>query len=568
VALVLFVAAAALVVGVFASYWRVAATADYFALDSQRNIYENNNLHVNELTFSELMKTTQPVKSLETNRPLAFISFGLNYYFSGYDQKAFRLTNVAILAFCGVGVLLFAYLLVRRFAEPDVALAAAVFAAAFWTLHPLNINITTYIVQRMALMSITGYVWGFVFYLLGERGNRWWWAGAFLFGLAGILSKETAWYLPLAIATYRFAWDAKVRDWLWARKGMCAALLCALVVIVVAVAWQRSAIYEARDFTLYQRLLTQGRVLWLYAGLFFLPLPGRFNLDYDYVSSVGLFSPAVTFVALFLHLLVFASALWLWRRNRFVSLMLLLYYGHHVMESSFLGLELVFEHRMCLPSLFLALLTGYGVALGVKVVFPKAGKASLTTALALALVAGGGLSLATFQRNTVWEDPISLNKDIIAKSPNKGRAYQALGRLYIINNKMGEAEKTLIQALEVDNSLWQTWHTLAMVYVSTGRHKEALKIFNDIRSRGIDHGSLRQGMGVSYLALGDNDQALVHLKKSIEMFPLIGKSRVHIARILAKRGQTDEALRYLEEELKVSPGSTIEIKTLMSKLRR
>jgi tetratricopeptide (TPR) repeat protein len=547
------IASVLLLIGVYASYHRVASTADYFTLDSQRNIAENNNLLIDTLDVKSLVKSSKPFGNLESRRPLSFVSFGINYYYSAFDGRAYRWTNVVILALCGIGVMALAYLILLRWTDNRTAMLAAIIAAAVWTLHPLQTNMTTYVVQRMVSLAILGYVWGFVFYILGERVSPYYWLGTLFFGAFGMLSKEIAWYLPLGIAAYRFAWDDKFSGWFAQRKWIWAVLALAALGCLIGVASWKSDLYSKVEFNTWQRLLSQARILWLYAFLFFVPLPSLFNLDRAYDFSPSLFSPMTTFPSVLGHLVLIGLAFWFWRRYRLVSLLVLSYYGHHVMESSFLGLELAFEHRMCLPSIFIAILVGYSVLRALGMLTRGDGKMALVPALVIALVCGGSLSFATKTRNYVWEDHKRLVLDVIAKSPGRSRSYQALGRLYLIDNDVKNAELALKKALELDPDLWQTWTSLGILYVSSGRFGEAKEILERQVRQGIPHGIIYQGLGVCYLNEGDSDTALRHFKRSIELLPLIAHSRAYIATIYSRSGQLDLARKYAREELKINP---------------
>ena len=52
-----------------------------------------------------------------------------------------------------------------------------------------------------------------------------------------------------------------------------------------------------RDFTGYERVLTQGRVQLFYLSLLELPLPSRLNLEHDFELSRSLLEPVTTLFA-------------------------------------------------------------------------------------------------------------------------------------------------------------------------------------------------------------------------------------------------------------------------------
>src|SRR5690606_12630385 len=81
------------------------------------------------------------------------------------------------------------------------------------------------------------------------------------------------------------------------RAGYIAGVLLAVTVFfaVVLPHYAAPGIYDSRDFSLGERLLTQLRVLPLYLGQMLLPIPSHMRFYYDnYPVSHGLLEPATT----------------------------------------------------------------------------------------------------------------------------------------------------------------------------------------------------------------------------------------------------------------------------------
>ena len=101
--------------------------------------------------------------------------------------------------------------------------------------------------------------------------------------------------------------------------------------------------YNSRDFSLSERLWTQLRVLWSYAGSFIIPRIGEYGLFHDdLVISHSWLSPLTTAAAAisWLGLLVLV---WLYRvRYPWLACGVFWFLVAHSMESSVLALEMVF----------------------------------------------------------------------------------------------------------------------------------------------------------------------------------------------------------------------------------
>ena len=179
-----------------------------------------------------------------------------------------------------------------------------------------------------------------------------------------------------------------------------------------------------KDFTWYQYLFTQFRVLFVYIVNFLLPV--NLNLDWDFPISRTMFDHGAIFGLV--GLLALAGLAWHYRRRfplagygYFVFLMLL------APTSSILPIkDPIADRRMYLPMLGLIL-----IAIDLLGRLKMERKVLAGVAAGVVLVA----ALATHARAEVWGDPLALWQDTAPKSPKKMRphfqlafAYQEQGR--------------------------------------------------------------------------------------------------------------------------------------------
>jgi hypothetical protein len=169
-----------------------------------------------------------------------------------------------------------------------------------------------------------------------------------------VLAKENAVTLPIFVLMYEYMFlRGQPRI-----NGKRAAQVVAAGVLVVLIAWaiRPSAFsflvdgYARREFTMDERVLTEFRIVVRYFTLILFPHPSRLNLDYNYDVSTGLLSPPETLLCLSLLVGALIYALLTSRKDPLISFCILWFLGNNVIESSVLPLELVFEHRMYLPS--------------------------------------------------------------------------------------------------------------------------------------------------------------------------------------------------------------------------
>jgi hypothetical protein len=136
------------------------------------NIRENPHIRLTHLSLFDL--THVIVKSRAPNRPVANISFALNYYIHRYNVVGYHLVNILIHLTCG----LLLYLLVKstlRISWPDASSKyrqwIPFFTALLWMVHPLQTQSISYIVQRMNSMAAMFYILSLLLFIKFRIAN-------------------------------------------------------------------------------------------------------------------------------------------------------------------------------------------------------------------------------------------------------------------------------------------------------------------------------------------------------------------------------------------------------------
>ncbi|MCB2147290.1 MAG: hypothetical protein KQI81_12505 [Deltaproteobacteria bacterium] len=112
-----------------------------------------------------------------------------------------------------------------------------------------------------------------------------------------------------------------------------------------------------------------------------------------------------------------------------ISFPVLFYLLNHIIESSIIPLELIFEHRNYLPSFFL--FVPFSVLLHkIILTYRNRNKAILYTAVIFVPAIITLFCWSTFLRNTQWSSPEILWTDAAKKAPLNARPYSYLGQIY------------------------------------------------------------------------------------------------------------------------------------------
>ncbi|MEH6516580.1 MAG: hypothetical protein V7742_07855 [Halioglobus sp.] len=419
-----------------------------FLFDDAGNLQKNPSLTFNPLILDEWRTATFSSHAGALQRPIAMFTFALNAASSGLSAGAFKTTNIAVHVITGILIYFFSLEVFRAVyqARVDEALvrSMALCATAIWVLHPLHISTVLYSVQRMAQLSTLFVITGLLLFF--RCRNLWAHAGASLgevlaavawlslLGLFAVLSKENGALLPWLVAVseisiFRGIWRGRFNRRI-ATLGW-LAFLAPLILIGLIFAVKPDIVlsgYSVREFSLEERVYTQTRVLWSYVYWFSLPQLREMGLFHDDIKLSGsLINPITTLWAALAWFLLLAFAFALRRRFKLLLFVVLFYLVAHSMESSFIALELVFEHRNYLASVSLAILVTvciYGIGQA------RPGSYAERFAIVVALCLLGLLCL----RASVWSDEISLTHIAVKNHPESVRSRltysQALYREY------------------------------------------------------------------------------------------------------------------------------------------
>jgi tetratricopeptide (TPR) repeat protein len=296
-------------------------------------------------------------------RPLALATFVPQATAWGETAEPFLRMNILIhlLNVCLLAWVLYLLSLASRLPE-DKALFVAIATTAIWLFMPLLASSSLMIIQRMTTLSAS-------FVLLGLGGYLWArqtierkpvrsLIGMSLSLLAGtglaVLAKESGALLPIFVLVLEvtvLAPPAHVRRSHW-RIWKAVFLLLPAIVILGYLAWRvpySPELVLKRDFTAWQRLLTESRILWQYLFNAFVPQPGAFGPFHDgYPVARTLLDP-ITMLAFSGWIAAFFLAVLGRRRYPLVAVAVLWFLGGHLLESTVVPLELYFEHRNYLP---------------------------------------------------------------------------------------------------------------------------------------------------------------------------------------------------------------------------
>lgn len=320
--------------------------------------------------------------------------------------------------------------------------------------------------------------------------------------------------------------------------------------------------YSHRPFSLAERLLTEPRIIIFYLNQIFYPVPSQFSITHDIILSKSIFTPWTTIPSILIIFSLISLALSQIRKNPLLSFSILFYFLNHLIESSIIPLELIFEHRNYLPSFFLFL--PVVLVLSKMIIFYKNKflESTILTALIIFLIVS--LCYSTFVRNKVWIDDKTLWTNAMIKAPNSARPLNniaielAWGDQSEHPNRYDLALKLFQKALDKYQPRISlkagVLGNMANVY-SNNKHdyKSAIPLYEKALQIHPENKKIRHDMVKTLILKGDFKEAL---KNANILVSSNNNNEVYLSLkgfILLWQENYDEALLSLKKAFKITP---------------
>jgi predicted TPR repeat methyltransferase len=151
-------------------------------------------------------------------------------------------------------------------------------------------------------------------------------------------------------------------------------------------------------------------------------------------------------------------------------------------------------------------------------------------------------------RQDRFQASVDVLNTVIELDPKNAAAFYNLGNSHLNLKAMDEARSAFRRAIEIDPELSMAYSNLAAILLDDGDHEEALKMLNkalSLKETGFDHYNL----GRIHEARQDNDLAVEHYVKSLEVSPDSNRVREVLVHLLGRMDRRADALVQLDEWL-------------------
>jgi len=515
-------------------------------------ILNKRQLHITHLTVRDILKA-----GFFNARPVANISFSLNYYVHGFKVSGYHAVNIVI-HIINASLLL---LLIQATLKTPVLTYhkfnawIAYSTVLLWFVNPLHTQSVTYIIQRMNSLAAMFYLLSFFLYVKARIQDNLFlkigcFGGCLGTGFLALGSKEIAATLPFFILLYEWFFFQNLQ---FRHPKLLFFVISGLIFFFAVIAatytgtepWTRiSKLYTKHDFTMTQRVLTEFRVVFFYISLLLYPHPSRLNLDHDFPLSYSLLNPPTTLTSMGAVIGLLGAAIYLARKERLIAFSILWFFGNLVIESSVLGLAIIFEHRSYTPSMFVSLLF---VVLLFR--YFKSQRIRLVVLFSLLLIC----SVWTYERNKIWSDEVVFWRDCLKKSPNKARPHNNLGFALIKRGKRKEALPHFYQAVRIKPDYAEAHTNLGSAMVNMGRLDEGIKHYKAALRIDSDHENAYFNLGVVLYRNDKLQEAIYNYRMALLANPDHYLAHNYLGVALQHQGKRQEALENYREALRIKP---------------
>ncbi len=477
--------------------------------------------------------------------PLTHSTFWIQHKLWEDETLGYHLVNIIFHAFS-------AYLLALilwRLSVPGAVLTAVIFA-----LHPVQVESVAWITELKNVLSGLLYLSSAAVFLRFHRTRQktWYLLGTVLFVMA-LLAKTVTATLPPALLVIIW-WQRGKLEWRrdvlpiapWFILGTAGGLLTAWIEHTVIGA--EGAGYQ---FSLIERCLIAGRVVWFYLGKLAWPtdltfIYPRWQIDsgawWQYIYPIGL--------------VVCMAGLWCMRkvsRAPFAAMLLfcgtlfpvLGFFNVYPFRYSFVADH--FQYLACIPIMAL-------FSAGLVTLVKRLPLQSKTASIVLVSTIGCVLAVTTWSQSRQYIDAETLYRSTIARNPSCWMAHNNLGNALQKTGQLEESVTEYNEAVRIKPDYAEAYLNLGNTLQRMGRLEESLTQFQAALRLQPDFAEAYSNLGNALLGLGRTGDAILQFQEALRRKPDSAAIRFNLANAFQEVGRLEDAMVQYREALRLQPG--------------
>ncbi len=459
-------------------------------------------------------------------RPLAMISFALNYRIGKFNVVGYHV--VSVLFHTANAVLI--YLLMRMFFGMETpsteipgrrndAHKAAFFSSLLFAVHPVNTEAVNYIWQRSELMASFFYLLALVLFIKHLNGRRAYLCYLFsvISFMMALLSKEMAVTLPAILMLVDWYFISGYNKKKFINNIKQYHLLFLLIALLYS--FFRLFSYDELktlgsqgDTGAFWYFITQPRAIMDYFRLMILPV--GLSIDHFFPFSESIIDIRSLLSLIVIGIIVMAG-IRLSKTSKTISLFILWFFIILIPTSSIISLYPVImnEHRIYLPCA--GMISALIILLYKRLQGIHRDKL-LPAAICIVLIL---FSLLTMRRNSDWSDGVILWSKVLQNNKNSVIALNSRGMLYKERGLHDKALSDFSAAIVLFPEDAKAHYNRGATYKKKGIYDKAITDYNKALKINPGNARVYNSRGVVYGIMEAHDKAVNDFSKAIELWP-------------------------------------------------
>lgn len=452
--------------------------------------------------------------------PVQMLSYMLDYEIWGLKAGGFLFTNILVHVLNGM---LIYRLLLRCHGDRFIA----TIGAAFFLLHPVQVESVAWISQRKNLLAMLFFLLAWEGYSRyretdGGKGVLAYIASNTAFVLA-LLAKSVVVFFPVILFMYDHCYPVKNRRLRFLDKVpyIIAAVIIAMLTTQSQIptddGWgggTGGGLTGYHGGNAFATLLTMLTVFCRYIGM--LVWPAKLSAAYEPTIHQTIDATVIGAIILLISIGLFSVRLF--RVNRKVGFWLFFFFIGFLPVSQIIPLITLMNDRyLYFPMLGAAALVGSG-AFYLQQILRTWQAVPFYLLLVLLLIL---LSVGSFRRTAIWQNDITFGRDTVAKCPTHYAAWEGLGEAYYFSvpPHNDEAVQAYTRALEIAPMSKLTLYNLGVLYVEMGNYDKGYELLNKLLYYHNDHAAGWAYLGDIYLHNKNFKEAEKSYKQALALKP-------------------------------------------------
>ncbi len=517
-----------------------------------------NNIYIQRISniplFFKDASTFSSKPSNASYRPIVSTTLAIDYYLGkGLNPVYFHLSTFILFLLQGAFMFFFFVKILDVVSANTPNKFIALFAVAFYMLHPSMAETINYVISRSDSISTLFVVLAFVVYQYSAVARKFYLYLIPVF--IGALAKPTTIMFAPMLVVYHILFEQQKDLLSFAKMEWKKLLLIAVPSFVAAIGIyffikHKEVSWVPGGYSFFHYFITQPFIFVHYVSQFFLPT--KLSADTDWGTFQSLTEPKAIIGFIFLGSLIF-SIIYLSRYKKWRPVSFgLSWFLLALVPTSLVPLaEVMNDHRIFYPFAGLTIAVVWPLYLLLEKYLKQVQQPVLITALLVLLCS---YAYGTYQRNEVWRTEETLWHDVSIKSPKNGRGLMNYGLVFMGRASYDTANYYYTRALEYCPRYSFLHVNLAVLKNAVGDKQGAEDYFKS----GLNFGSGEAGNYFFYARFlkdnGRKTEAIDNLYKCIRLVDARMDARYMLIPLLYEQKRFEELKLVAQRTLELAPG--------------